>query len=87
MKTKNMEIQLMPNEPPTQVAKESQMSFDVSVKFNDGERAEYIDILTKSEGLKKALLVVRSKTLSPMRKIFFKKVTRLRKLLVAVLSH
>ena len=82
-----MEIQLMPNEPPTQVAKESQMSFDVSVKFNDGERAEYIDILTKSEGLKKALLKVRSKTLSPMRKIFFKKVTRLRKLLVAVLSH
>ena len=43
-----MEVQLMPNEPPTQVAKESQMSFDVSVKFNDGERAD-IEVQTRSE--------------------------------------
>ena len=42
------EIQLMPNEPPVQTAEESQMSFDVSVKFNDGERAD-IEVQARSE--------------------------------------
>ncbi len=43
-----LEIQLMPNEPTVQVATESQMSFDVSVKFNDGERAD-IEVQTRNE--------------------------------------
>ena len=42
------EVQLMPNEPPVQVATESQMSFDVSAKFNDGERAD-IEVQSRSE--------------------------------------
>ena len=42
------EIQLMPNEPPVQTTEESQMSFDVSVKFNDGERAD-IEVQARSE--------------------------------------
>lgn len=42
------EVQLMPNEPPVQVAKENQMSFDVSAKFNDGERAD-IEVQSRNE--------------------------------------
>ena len=42
------ELQLMPNEPVVQVATESQMSFDVSVKFNDGERAD-IEVQCRNE--------------------------------------
>jgi hypothetical protein len=30
----------MQNEPPVQIITESQMSFDVSVKFDDGERID-----------------------------------------------
>ena len=33
-------VQLMPNEPAVDVLDESQMSFDVSVKFNDGEMVD-----------------------------------------------
>ena len=34
------EIQLTQNEPPIQIITEAQMSFDVSVKFDDGERID-----------------------------------------------
>ena len=34
------EITLLPNEPPIDMADENQMSFDVSVKFDDGERVD-----------------------------------------------
>ena len=34
------EVQVMQNEPPIQIITESQMSFDVSVKFDDGERID-----------------------------------------------
>ena len=34
------ELELMPNEPAVEVANQNQMSFDVSVKFDDGERID-----------------------------------------------
>lgn len=34
------EIALLPNEPPVETADGNQMSFDVSVKFDDGERVD-----------------------------------------------
>lgn len=34
------ELELMPNEPAVEVADQNQMSFDVSVKFDDGERID-----------------------------------------------
>lgn len=34
------EIELLPNEPPVDVITENQMSFDVSAKFDDGERVD-----------------------------------------------
>ena len=34
------ELELMPNEPATEIAGQNQMSFDVSVKFDDGERID-----------------------------------------------
>ena len=42
------EIQLMQNEPPVQIITESQMSFDVSVKFNDGEKID-LEIQSRQE--------------------------------------
>ncbi len=34
------EVELMPNEPPVELKEQNQMSFDVSVKFDDGERID-----------------------------------------------
>ena len=33
-----VDLELMPNEPPSEVKDQNQMSFDVSVKFDDGEK-------------------------------------------------
>ena len=37
------EMALLPNEPVVEIFTESQMSFDVSVKFNDGEKVDLDD--------------------------------------------
>ena len=42
------EVQVMQNEPPVQIITESQMSFDVSVKFDDGERID-LEMQTRQE--------------------------------------
>ncbi|MBR4600656.1 MAG: PD-(D/E)XK nuclease family transposase [Treponema sp.] len=42
------EVQVMQNEPPIQIITESQMSFDVSVKFDDGERID-LEIQSRQE--------------------------------------